>query len=975
MKICHISDIHIRNCSRIEDYLYSFEDLYKNINDIDIILLTGDLAHTKVQLSPEYFDMSYNFLKNLTDKSKYCIVILGNHDRSISDDRLDAVKPVVNAINSDKLFLLRNNNIIIDKFNFINFDVIDIGKLKNVIRSDKINCLLYHGIINNSISDNNYTFNQKDYIDIDSLKSVGIDFGFFGDIHRSQFLSDDKRFLYAGSLIQQNYGEEDDRKIYIYDIHDKNNFTVKDIKIKQRSLYVSIHNMQEFDNFVKNLESDSVYNVRFIGNKNFIKDIKNELLEFKNIKFNEKRFIVNEDEVTKSEIQAFKCNSLDEQNMIITEFIDKSKDSEFSEFKKHKSELLKLNSDIESCVQTDVKHAFKKINYVKWENFGCYSEGYIDFTVSNFYGLFAPNAKGKSTVIDVILYSIFGDCTKGSKINIINNNFDKLTTEVCAVYDNKDEIIIKRSLSRDNNRTIEIYINGKIVKESKKDLENLIKEKFGTYDQFLISNCVTQFDVYNILFSMKSKKRREFIFTTYGIDVFNKKYLHIKSELSALKKELNLLNFSLKDYDILKAEYSNLENKINKNKTIIENIQNKLQIVKNEYDNMINLFGSDIFNFNKTTYELNLKQLGDDLLEFKNEFSNIDIPISDDINNIEKFQETINSILKNRLETENALKNKIEILHKYENLVKVFNCNKDCFLYKEYEQKFLNIDQESLKNEIQILNNKLSDLIQLEENTQSKLKESLEKHKIRSKYLKKRNELQGRFGYLCKYFYNYIMTNDDVIIELNKKKSVIDNYVSTINNLNNENMKLTYNLGVVKQKIDDLTAKLNTYKKLNDNIYIYSLYEKLVSPDILQSVLFKKIINYLNNEMSNFSYTNFNVHFVENDNELDVVIKYLDNSTRDIELCSGMEKTLANLLTRVALLKYKSEYDIMIFDESFASLDEDKIEVLSYMFNQIKKSGFKILLTTHDLRLKDKVDYVIDIHYNNSTKLSKVYAV
>ena len=33
----------------------------------DIIVHCGDLAHTKVNLSPEYFDLATDFLKNLAD--------------------------------------------------------------------------------------------------------------------------------------------------------------------------------------------------------------------------------------------------------------------------------------------------------------------------------------------------------------------------------------------------------------------------------------------------------------------------------------------------------------------------------------------------------------------------------------------------------------------------------------------------------------------------------------------------------------------------------------------------------------------------------------------------------------------------------------------------------------------------------------------------------------------------------------------
>jgi len=59
MKICQISDIHIKNFKYHKQYEEVFENLYKKIKEVkpDIIVNTGDTAHTKLDLSPAYFDM------------------------------------------------------------------------------------------------------------------------------------------------------------------------------------------------------------------------------------------------------------------------------------------------------------------------------------------------------------------------------------------------------------------------------------------------------------------------------------------------------------------------------------------------------------------------------------------------------------------------------------------------------------------------------------------------------------------------------------------------------------------------------------------------------------------------------------------------------------------------------------------------------------------------------------------------------
>ena len=64
MLIAHISDTHIRNLKYHYEYRQAFEDLYDKLRDQrpDIIVHTGDIAHTKTQLSPEYLCACVQYL-------------------------------------------------------------------------------------------------------------------------------------------------------------------------------------------------------------------------------------------------------------------------------------------------------------------------------------------------------------------------------------------------------------------------------------------------------------------------------------------------------------------------------------------------------------------------------------------------------------------------------------------------------------------------------------------------------------------------------------------------------------------------------------------------------------------------------------------------------------------------------------------------------------------------------------------------
>lgn len=63
IKLAHIADTHIRNLKYHFEYREAFADLYKQLKESqpDYIVHCGDLAHTKTQLSPEYFLLQQSF--------------------------------------------------------------------------------------------------------------------------------------------------------------------------------------------------------------------------------------------------------------------------------------------------------------------------------------------------------------------------------------------------------------------------------------------------------------------------------------------------------------------------------------------------------------------------------------------------------------------------------------------------------------------------------------------------------------------------------------------------------------------------------------------------------------------------------------------------------------------------------------------------------------------------------------------------
>ena len=185
-KIAHFADTHIRNLKYHEEYRFVFKQMYKKLRDqkVDMIVHCGDLAHTKTQLSPEYFAMAAEFLKNLADIAP-TYVILGNHDGNLRNSgREDAITPIAEALDHPNLHLLKDSgNHRVDAG--LSFNVLSIFDRENWEHPDSngINIALYHGAVMGSTTGTGWAMEHGDD-DISVFK--GHDFAMLGDINMAR---------------------------------------------------------------------------------------------------------------------------------------------------------------------------------------------------------------------------------------------------------------------------------------------------------------------------------------------------------------------------------------------------------------------------------------------------------------------------------------------------------------------------------------------------------------------------------------------------------------------------------------------------------------------------------------------------------------------------------------------------------------------------------------------------------------------
>ena len=222
-KIIHISDIHIRNIKRHEEYyeqLLRFIDSCKEIathyeyNEVRI-LLAGDLFHQKIQTSNEQTSMLSWLFKKLQEVAPL-VIIAGNHDFMESNvERMDSITPIINLMGLENVHFLDmetnyksgcivDENIVWCLYSiFDNYKKPDIN-IERVNHPDKKFIGLFHGAITGSKTDTGFEFEHGMSTDIFD----GCDAVMCGDIHKKRELNyKNIKIVFSGSLIQQDVGE------------------------------------------------------------------------------------------------------------------------------------------------------------------------------------------------------------------------------------------------------------------------------------------------------------------------------------------------------------------------------------------------------------------------------------------------------------------------------------------------------------------------------------------------------------------------------------------------------------------------------------------------------------------------------------------------------------------------------------------------------------------------------------------------
>ena len=107
-------------------------------------------------------------------------------------------------------------------------------------------------------------------------------------------------------------------------------------------------------------------------------------------------------------------------------------------------------------------------------------------------------------------------------------------------------------------------------------------------------------------------------------------------------------------------------------------------------------------------------------------------------------------------------------------------------------------------------------------------------------------------------------------------------------------------------------------------------------------------------------------------NSLDIILRDGDTE-RVIEVCCGMEQTIAAIAIRVALLGITTlpKPDFFILDEPFGPLDSGNLAICANLLSSLKDRFKMILMVTHLQPMKEIMDDVMEVTSTKNVSLVK----
>lgn len=624
MKIAHLADIQIRFGSRHEEYRQVFERLYEDLRNQqpDRIYVAGDLVHHKINMSPGSFNLLAEFLLSLAEIAP-TDVILGNHDLNLQQlEQGDAISPIffladliekgqkkrayiVTEDNKEEIdfahnavyyypdsgFYQVNDEIIYGVFSCKDDEILILDEKE----AEKKYIAFYHGTVYGARNDNGYLVHGDNLMRLSTFNNF--DMVMLGDIHEYQTFRDDETVAYAGSLIQQNFGESIDKGYLMWDTDDcthERKFILNDYGFAKIDIAKGedVEERIEYINFSNNRRKTKVYITWEDFEENYSIEKENQIKRMVKDKYGCERVNVEFKEIRRDiaeiteEDEAYQYNFED----VFKEYLD---DGDFDLDDDLEKEIFEFASHVDECLGIDESQYNQiddwDLNSIEISNILSFDKKplIIDFdNVKGLTGIFGQNFNGKSNTIKALVWGLYEEIIggeRGSSKYLVNlyTDSDVGYVKVYLTINGERYRIIRKITTKNGKNTfntryqklVKTYGDGgELLKEEwkgetsdrktleQKEVKAVVLDAIGTFDDFTKTSLQAQSGADDYI-NQKQQPKNDLINRFIGLEAYRERYDYANDFFKDVKKKQKDLGNAIDIEDKIKGIDSQIKDK------------------------------------------------------------------------------------------------------------------------------------------------------------------------------------------------------------------------------------------------------------------------------------------------------------------------------------------------------------------------------------------------------------------------------
>lgn len=685
----------------------------------------------------------------------------------------------------------------------------------------------------------------------------------------------------------------------------------------------------------------------------------------------------------------------------------------------------KLNQELQTPdIARSVVWKPKKFIFSNMFSYG--EDNEIDFsTKSGTCGLFAPNHTGKSASLDALCFCLFDQSFRAKTADqVLNRKKESFECSLNFELEGTDYFIHKKAFKYKygalkgrlrveidfwmiNESGEKVSLNG----EQRRDTDKIIQSYVGTFDDFILtalslqgndSNFIdkTQSErkdllanfldvtIFDQLYDLANKNNRKAsnaleeyqkqdFETKLGdaeksFDDYKKKHEIVLDKLNEAKDEMRDINDELlelnkqlqackgddldidqlnKDLATTQKQLASLEESKQTSTEKWEEAKKKLTGFEYDKERALNSFDTDLYN----DYQTNIANK----VQLDKELDALKLTVKNKLEKLEKLNEheydpncsycTSNVFVQDALKTQKELhedrQTVAEFLQKRKKVEDFIENNKEIQAQADYIQKLAQLYNEARadKSDAESAYEKVKALITRQKSTIKRIEDDIKLYN-ESRIVIESNE-----------------KINDQISEINKNKN---KHAIVLSKLDKEEKDYYGKMEVAANTIVECEKTINRMKELLEEQDAYGAYCRAMYKDGIPYQLISKAVPYIQHHanVTLNQITDFEIEMETDGKNINAFIVY-DDDKWPLELSSGMERFLASIAIRIALIKVTNlpKPDFIAIDEGLGVLDSTNLNSMHTLFTSMKDIFRFSLIISHIDVVRDMVDVILSV--------------